>query len=569
MSSSSASEVTARSAKLKKHLNDILNGKRSVDSIAAAKLFIEAICDQKDAAYCVEKLVSNPAAVQCLRTSLRVALSPAFINEFTAPLLLYLSNPALKLLSGGQLVRHLLLVVVDPRTVWDAICQAFNDNSLTSAGVHAFAWLLSEILSAPDEFPVDVTDLAEHLTTSRAFLSSDSLDVRLLGNKIQHTLLTRTSPGHAIDSDFAPGGRHDNDFADFRKIAIIPTADEFACTTRPFYRPAAAIDEAEPEQRVAVHLDNQFRLLREDMLGELRNDLQLALRQKQQKKGQRAPAATMLRNLMLHGIDCGSELRRRPCALVLRCATGIPQLRNLPVTGRQAFLNDHKNFFRHLSFGCLHTDANEIVAFVTFLRDDKLLAADQPAVVVQVAGAASLQKTLLELKLSGTLHLVLVDTSVFAYEPILRCLQQMTALPLAEDILASSPSTRASLVCPPDFTRRIRESEDTNLQADLSMAKPVRLDKAQSTSLAAGLSQTLSLIQGPPGKMFRCSPRQRMLHPQRLTEIKEPGSPSSAHSSPRSSMTAPGRNCLSFATRTTRSISSSRISLMRGSLRTQ
>ena len=44
----------------------------------------------------------------------------------------------------------------------------------------------------------------------------------------------------------------------------------------------------EPEKRVAVHLDNQFRLLREDMLAELRNDLQISLKKKQGKRRKKA-----------------------------------------------------------------------------------------------------------------------------------------------------------------------------------------------------------------------------------------------------------------------------------------
>ncbi|KAJ7857559.1 hypothetical protein B0H13DRAFT_1158865 [Mycena leptocephala] len=77
-------------------------------------------------------------------------------------------------------------------------------------------------------------------------------------------------------STSAPGGRHDNDHSDFRKIAIFPTADEIACTESPFLRFAAALDEDEiVTNRVGVYLDHLYRILREDMLYELREEMQL------------------------------------------------------------------------------------------------------------------------------------------------------------------------------------------------------------------------------------------------------------------------------------------------------
>jgi hypothetical protein len=503
MSSTANDDAAARSAKLAKRFILTLNGKQSVDSLASAKLFLEAVCNQKDTAFCIEKLVNSPQAMQCLRTSLRVDTSPTFINDATAPFLLYLSNPTLKIMSGGQLVRQILLVVVEPPMVWNALCLAFNNKALTLTGIHSFAWLLYELLSSKEEMPLDVTDVAHAATAKRAFLDSTSRDIRMLGSKIQHTLQMRSVSGQYANCDHAPGGRHDNDFPDFRKIAIYPTADEFTCTEQPFYRRAGAIDDAEPEQRVGMHLDNQFRLLREDMLSELRNDLQPAMRQSGRKTG-RPSTATVLRDLELDSIDCGSEQRRKPCALVFRCRLGIPQLQNMSTARRLAFLGDHKNFMRHQSFGCLLTNASDVVAFVTFQREDKLLADNPPRVVVQVAGEMPFQKVLAELKLSGKLQLVLVNTSIFAYEPVLRCLQQKAELPLSEEILSlsSSQMIRNSAVCPHDIVQIIRQSEGGDLKSTLKMAKSVRLDKAQSDSLVAALTQTLSLIQGPPGNML-------------------------------------------------------------------
>lgn len=64
--------------------------------------------------------------------------------------------------------------------------------------------------------------------------------MRNLGHKIKYVLdNTADTVGEG------PGGRHDNDHADYRKIKILPTAAEFSSTDRPFYRRADAIYSVE------------------------------------------------------------------------------------------------------------------------------------------------------------------------------------------------------------------------------------------------------------------------------------------------------------------------------------
>ena len=65
----------------------------------------------------------------------------------------------------------------------------------------------------------------------------------------------------SANADFGqgPGGRHDNDFEDFRAISILPTANEIASTERAFLRPADVLnDHNTKESRISIHLDNQF-----------------------------------------------------------------------------------------------------------------------------------------------------------------------------------------------------------------------------------------------------------------------------------------------------------------------
>ncbi len=66
------------------------------------------------------------------------------------------------------------------------------------------------------------------------------------------------------------GPRHDNDHADFRAIAVMPTAAELLALREPFVPPNCAAYTDTVDQ----YLDMQFRLLREDLLNPLRSGLQ-------------------------------------------------------------------------------------------------------------------------------------------------------------------------------------------------------------------------------------------------------------------------------------------------------
>jgi hypothetical protein len=76
-----------------------------------------------------------------------------------------------------------------------------------------------------------------------------------------------------------------------------------------------------------VHLDSQFRLLREDMLGELRNGLQVALGK---KKGR--SLGISLGNLSIAGLHMEED---EPC-LAVHCGSGLEKMTRLDASGRRS-----------------------------------------------------------------------------------------------------------------------------------------------------------------------------------------------------------------------------------------
>lgn len=74
-------------------------------------------------------------------------------------------------------------------------------------------------------------------------------------------------------------------FIDFCGIAILPTADELSSNKNAAPRRPSYLDDPEGKKaRVADYLDNTFRLLRDDMMHELKEDTDTALKKKQRRQ---------------------------------------------------------------------------------------------------------------------------------------------------------------------------------------------------------------------------------------------------------------------------------------------
>lgn len=485
---------SARSTRLSKYFNQVLNGKRVVGNKDDGKRFLEGICDQKNAADTVEKLIASSGGINSLQRSLRLDISLPALNGLNAEFINYLADDALKQLCNGQFLQQIIVVAVEPPTFWNALSEAYKRRTLSENGIRAFAWLLLELLTSSNHGLPDIRSLAETITNENSLLSSPVLVIRTFGVKIKHALLI-TSANTKHTGSYRPGGRHDNDFEDYRKISVLPTADEMASTEKPFYLRADAIDETEPEVRGAAHLDNQFRLLREDFLGELRNDLQIA---RGQKSGHRT--SLTLTGLVLSGIQCEPEKSWKSCCLVFQSSTDPWPLRKLQPSERIKYVKENRNFMKHQTFGCL-MNGNDLISFASVERDEELLARKPIVITLRILGETGFTKTLLAAKTVKELKFVQFDTAIFAFEPILKCLQAKTSLPLVEELFCSDSGEERSdsLIKPVTIIQRIRENGSNNIQGLLKTPKPIELDSSQLESLILGLEKKLSLIQGPPG----------------------------------------------------------------------
>ncbi|KAI9763908.1 MAG: hypothetical protein M1840_009020 [Geoglossum simile] len=488
-----------RASRLARYFHDVLFGKRSLSTSKDGERFIEAVCSQPDRPACLQKLVVHAPGLSSVQGCLWFDTSPTFLNGPSTSLLKYLQDPRLRGICGGYFFQQVILRIVDPPIFWDPFVRAYKCDDLEKQAQQAFGWLLLELISLSDMKHVAYIGIAQDPTIQQRLLSSTEFEVRTIGERIKHVVATLTSPV-TPEGEWGPGGRHDNDKEDFRLISIHPTADELTSSQPAFLRVLQAVENHEPKDaRPAVHLDNQFRLLREDMLGEIREELHIALGR---KKGRHR--GIVIDELVPIGVDFGppGNSRHTPWGLKLESKTDFNKLFKTKVDPkmRKSHLTANPNTFKHQSLACLIVDG-DVVAFPTIIRNEDLLIKTPPIVVVQLTGDTSTHKALLRLKSAKTAKLVQIDTAVFSYEPVLRRLQEIKELSLANELLLWDPSRPTTK--PPSIPTHIVASLEGDPQKDLQQLlntpKPIMLDASQGASLLMSLTQNVSLIQGPPG----------------------------------------------------------------------
>lgn len=484
-----------RIQRLKKQFNSIIHGKTPLTQLNN-NLFIEAICSQADAAACVDRLIASSNGLSSIQNVMRFDLSAMFFNDKATKVLNYLSSPEVSNIGGGAQLRMVLKSIVDPPIFWTAYHRSYQAGELNESSQRCFAWLLLQLIQFPGEQAEPYKDLLSSSPILDTLLASNNHEIKAIGYEIKHIVNTR-GVGVVAGTQFGPGGRHDNDFVDFREIAVLPTADEILSQKPAFFRTSHTVEETEEDLRLVTHLDNQFRLFREDMLYEMRDDLHLALGKKSGKY--RGISFKGLTLLSIHNETSGKKCK---WGLVFRCSHDFWQLRKVKNKERRKYLNEHYNMFKHQSLTCLRVD-DRICAFLSVHRDEDRLAKVPPEIILQLESQQDVPGVLLRLATAKpeNISLYQIDTAVFAYEPVLLALQETQRLALTSEIMlwAEGSPVQRSPHAPDRLVEAINRNPTQDLKDLLRTNKSICLDRDQSRSLVQGLSQSVSLIQGPPG----------------------------------------------------------------------
>ncbi|KAF9264160.1 P-loop containing nucleoside triphosphate hydrolase protein [Marasmius fiardii PR-910] len=482
-----------RAARLEKQFNLITTGKQPLTSLNYTT-FIDGLLAQPDVPTCVNRLISGKAGLSSLQACMRFDLSPTFFNGRAASLLQYFQHSEVAGINGGTYLHQVIHAIVEPPIFWLSLSQAFREGNLQQSGQEGLAWLLLQITSMSILNAIQLSCTTVEGDMMDKLKTSPYPSVRDLVGRVS-SILAGLDAVVSAKNVLSAGGRHDNDFADFRKIEILPTAAEIRSTERPFLLTKSCLDdpEIEEEKRLGVYLANEFRLLREDMLYEMKEELSIA---SGAKKGKRR--SLIIDDLRFHGLHFGPDSRRSNWAVELKCTQDL--LKENKIAERKKFLtSNHSRPFRHQSWSCLIIDG-EITAFPTLNRDEDLLAKKPPVLVLFIDGHST-ERTLTKLKDAKNIRLIVLDTAVFSYEPILKALQGTLELSLHQEFLhwREGDNLRTPLHMPTAIVNLLRANPTGDLQPLLKTLKSIKLDASQHTSLVAALTQKVSLIQGPPG----------------------------------------------------------------------
>ena len=482
-----------RASRLKKRFLDVLSESVKLDS-RGATLFLEGLCGQDDPVVCLDAITESAHGLASVQSAMRFDLSVQFMNGLGSAVLEYLLRASDV---GGATLDNVLFYVVEPPIFWGAFVRAFQDGALNEAAQLVFSKLLSRLLTLQEQDSTPYRDVAARPSIQAVLAASSKHEIREMGHLIKH-ILSSTNPMTVYDVLNGPGGRHDNDSADFRDINILPTSDEILCQKPSFLRTAYDEELDASETSVEVYLDTTFRMLREDMLFDIRQEVQAALQKDKKYRGLRVNGVSMI------GIYTGTGGRKTRWAIELQCNDDFWQLRGVQDEDARVnfFTRDPhgSKILRHQSLVCL-ASGQDIISFGTVNRVEELLACKPPVIVLQFDG--DVRKALTSLRMFQSVQLIQINTATFAYEPVLSALKK-SHIPLSKEILFWTPESPIescrSKVPLSHIANVLTSNPSIELQGLLDLPRCGSLDKAQAKSLVAGLRQRVSLIQGPPGE---------------------------------------------------------------------
>ncbi|CAO2654557.1 Nn.00g112900.m01.CDS01, partial [Neocucurbitaria sp. VM-36] len=335
------------------------------------------------------------------------------------------------------------------------------------------------------------------------------------------------------------GIRHDNDHATIDKIKILPTAEEITSRRQQYLPLNDSTHHHLPG--LAGLLDRQFRLLREDTVGQLRDAVREEMG-KLENPTLNAPTNRSrqgVRRLVYHNVRFSRMCidRKRGLQVVAKFDQP-PQIKNKAKKQREEWWKNSK-LLQVDSLVCFVSSNGKIIFFSVCdpiplygggknadLVDGKM-AYDLPSLFKDAAHAS----VLLSLAQYKQEDIVWISTHMAtsrirqslvefpgvllpSFEPILQALQKMSRklnLPFA-DIIAPESGTPATSTRPPAYAAKHGFSFNLDVLAGVPLTlRPGQsfdfrkleagstLDEAQQHAVIQALSTALALIQGPPG----------------------------------------------------------------------
>jgi hypothetical protein len=336
----------------------------------------------------------------------------------------------------------------------------------------------------------------------------------------QKTKTTRTSENTAVcwGADLEPpGGRHDNDHPNFRDISLVPTKNELAYTGRSWLPLANGENRCvqDPDQCL---LDGNFRLLREDAVGAMRQNITDPRPSK------------VWNNARIIGASCKDVRNPRgtaPLHFFVQVDPYLPRQfmnwqrqRSFPPDGLVSFYDGQQHimatiYVRKIDqpgewllhpggpiIGVVFHHDNDITTAISDISENKDINERFQEIFHDPKENLDMGEITQLKSCFKTYSLIEVSDSFFSYRPVLESLQSMITVPLSQEIVHIERHPQRPLYLP----RIVKLPSDFNsVEVDLddwsnqSVMQSTTLDESQSTALGLALTSRVALIQGPPG----------------------------------------------------------------------
>ncbi|KND86470.1 NFX1-type zinc finger-containing protein 1 [Tolypocladium ophioglossoides CBS 100239] len=424
-------------------------------------------------------------------------------------------------------------------------------NSTFSTLVSLFSKCLGETTRPEEEFPrLQALKYLDYMQR-RLEVGSEITEWQNLSRVTvsrEQFVLSRDLPGHLS----AEGRRHDNDHAEIPNIKILPTYEEIMSRRRE-YLPTTDSSQWHI-QGIRGRLDREFRLVREDTVGQLRDAVREALEFIRNPTGGQFRGSNNVRTYTYDFISLADSKFDRDCGLELTvCCSQPSAVHKLSPTRRRDWWLQSKRLQAGALVCIMNATGSVLFCAVSnaTMRNKDDTQSRQQGTADQNGDTLVTETTAKRLTLSEDpdflyVKLELVDTGQDEIGQALRCcrtvrsslrqcvvefpgvllasfkhtleaLQQMYRRPNIpfSDVLAPSeePSSGTEIELPlyarkAGFTFNLKCLTQDNTEFTMSPRHPLTpeelasrstLDITQSSALLNALSRELSLIQGPPG----------------------------------------------------------------------
>ena len=322
----------------------------------------------------------------------------------------------------------------------------------------------------------------------------------------------------------APGGRHDNDFLNYRDIALVPTQEELSFEGMPFL-PLSSGENAVILDAEESLLDRNFRLLREDAIGTMMENIA------------NPRVSKVWNNARIIGVSCKDPFNaKRTSCLYFLVQFDLPEKRkinwnigrSLPRDGLVALQRDgldpmmatifvrtnkEKNMWLDTIggpvVGLIFHHACDIARALSDLSINLSISKSYKKRVSNTTEISNSEKhpelTHELARLKGrflTYSMCEASDSFFSYKPVLEALKQMASIPLAQNIVSLQQTNERPSYLP----QQVRMPSDfggllcsLDKWTDDRIIESTTLDTSQAKALHLALTSRVALIQGPPG----------------------------------------------------------------------